>query len=58
MKRKTLIHAVNSMFETLLAAASTHDEKLRLKRAQLKFTQDTLAYFSQLDVLDAPETSA
>lgn len=55
MKRATIIQAVNAMFEQLLAKAANHEERLTLKRAQLKFTQDTLAFFGQLHVLDAQD---
>lgn len=55
MKQATIIQAVNTMFEQLLARAANHEERLTLKRAQLKFTQDTLAFFGQLHVLDAQD---
>lgn len=54
MKRKTIICAVNSMFEKLLASTKCSEERKRLKRAQLKFTQDTLTIFGEKEVLDAP----
>lgn len=53
MNRATIIQAVNAMFEQLLAKTANHDERLTLKRAQLKFTEDALDFFSQLHFLDA-----
>lgn len=58
MKRNTIICAVNSMFEKLLASTKCSEERKRLKRAQLKFTQDTLAIFGEHGAVDEPEHGA
>ena len=44
MNRATIIQAVNAMFEQLLAKTSNHEERLILKRAPLRFTEDTLDF--------------
>ena len=58
MTRATIIQAVNAMFEQLLAKTANQEERLTLKRAQLKFTEDTLDFFGQLHFLDAQDPPA